>query len=454
MVDKLRLPRQTIVLITAVFGFIFLFFVVQSLGAMGFITALSQEDDDVPTEPTPLLEAAQVDDALGAYIRGSIAPSRPANAEELAYMINLQAQNQPEEPVVIVDQVVPAPFAAPLGFTPTFTVYMPIIYNPFEPLTLSATRPNSSNQWDVSWSTGSGNVAEYELEESNTVDFASATVTVFTVGTNISNISEVESVNNVYYYRVRSTGGNVVGPWSNVVEVRGAYFDDFTNNQTGWSSPDLKGALRRLTYIEKSDSFYENNELLILRVEDSWDWALVSPLAKAPEPPYAIQYRTQIANLGNLVSHGVVFGGDWNGEACPDYATFSGLYFHKRCFNHFYNTNLIWYDPIKLAFERVDYLEWRPQDGGSPLKRGSFDDYASWFVIDSSLSKEAAKDWVTYRIEVRDTGIKMFANGNNYANTSDTLWINDPYFGFFASTDEYSNSTQRFDYVYVRPLDS
>lgn len=334
--------------------------------------------------------------------------------------------------------------------------FLPIIYKPFPELvapTVQVSRPNSQNKWTLSWADANTNVAGFEIQEAHDPTFGTVLETRnIAANENATEFERALSIDNEYFYRVRtlSSVGVVPSEWSAPVSVIGGYYDDFSNWDSGW-------AIRRTTYLEKVRSWYERNgdqDWFIMQVEDSWDWGLAAPYkTKAPTVPYAIEYRSQIAHTGNLVSHGAVFGADWPGEACPDYSSEDGLYRHQVCFNHFYNTNIIWYgDDLKLLFERVDYLEWRPQDGGSPMKRGSFDNYASWFEV-NKIPNVNDKGWNTFRIEVRSDGLRLFANGQQYAYTADTQWINEPYFGVFASTDEYSNSTWRFDYYKVTPLD-
>ncbi|HRQ36309.1 MAG TPA: hypothetical protein PLD25_00135 [Chloroflexota bacterium] len=340
-------------------------------------------------------------------------------------------------------------------------VYLPLIAKPVPPPTgapaLSATRPNSSNHWQMNWTLdGYPYLSGYQLQESQSATFASGVTTIDlgTVNTKLIDTHQ-PSPNNEYYYRIRAFGGGQYGPWSNVVRVVSAYYDEFTNNQTGWSGPTLKEALRRLTFLEEIDSWYEQTDQtgwLILRVEDSWDWAIASPMKPAPAVPYSIEFRSRPANLGNLVSHGVVFGGDWNGQPCPDWSTYQGLYAHTNCFNHFYNTNLIWYSDtnMRLLWERVDALVFCPTCGGSPLKRlGDIGNNIVELVYNAS-------DWNNYRIEVRQTDIKFFVNNDLrfVYNSGATPWTMGPYFGVFASTDEYSNSTGRFEYIKVTPLDN
>jgi uncharacterized repeat protein (TIGR01451 family) len=330
-------------------------------------------------------------------------------------------------------------------------IFLPLITRPLPvpgPVTLNPIgRPNSNNQWIISWSAGT-NTTGYELQEAHTADFAAATTYSITdPNTTAVQASRTPSFRNVYHYRIRAVGPGGYGPWSGTQAVIGGYRDDFNDHSSGW-------AIRRTTYIEEVRTWYEpyNNgqdHRLIMQVEDPWDWGIVSPLAPAPAVPYAIEYRAEIAHLGNLVTHGAVFGGDWNGQLCPDWSSLPGVYEHTNCFNRFYNTNIIWHGPLSMLFERVDYLVWCPQCAGSPMKRLSHDPLPPATAIPNVNSNGAN----TYRIEVRAGGIRLFANNQQYFQYGDTRWIDGPYFGIFASTDEYSNSTWRIDYFQVLPLD-
>jgi hypothetical protein len=335
-----------------------------------------------------------------------------------------------------------------------YKLYLPLINvslpAPLAPV-LSATRPNSANDWHMNWTISDNNsLTGYELQQSQDATFATGITTYSPAGSATSQpIDTVQaSANNVYYYRIRALRSGQMSDWSNVVKVVGAYYDEFTSNQTGWSGPTLKEGLRRLTFIEEIDSWYENDDWLILRVEDSWDWAIASPLMPAPQPPYVIEFRSRPANLGNLVSHGIVFGADWTGAPCPDWSTVLGVYAHQNCFNHFYNTNLIWSSDtdLTLLWERIDTLVWCPNCGGSPLKRLGHTQVVNFHPN--------ASGWNDYRVEVRNSEIKFYLNGDLRYTYSDTRWINEPYFGVFASADEYSNSTWRWEYYKITPLDN
>ncbi len=336
-----------------------------------------------------------------------------------------------------------------LGISPI--VQLPFISYGFTPdppnLTIQATRPNSNNEWLVSWNSAPGADA-YQLEAAQAPDFSASQI--FDMGLATSKAFNPDpSPFNVYYYRARSSSSGVFGEWSDVITVVGGYRDDFTNPNTGW-------AIRRTTNIDKVKTWYEiepGKDWLILQVHDRWDWGISSPLKAAPDVPYVIDYEAKVVSIGNLVSLGSVWGGDWNEvEPCPDTSTVEGWYEHDICFNHFYNANIIWFAHLKLLFERVDELVWCPECGGSPMKRlGDTEVVESLYDVDS-------EGWNHYRVEVRENGIKFYAGKRDgqlhlQFEYGDTRWIGDPYFGVFASTDEYNNSTARYEYFQVMPLD-
>lgn len=346
----------------------------------------------------------------------------------------------------------------------SFAIYLPVIVKPYPApsvVALSSSRPNSANDWQLSWTPPDHpHITGYEIQETQDPAFASG-ITDISLGnvTNYTVNSHEPSTNNVYYYRVRALSGSQIGGWSNVVQVVAGYYDEFDNNQTGWSGPTLKEGLRRLTFMEKIDSWYEwtgSDRWFVLRVEDSWDWGIASPMKLAPAVPYAIEFRSKPASIGNLVSHGVSFAGDWNGQACPDWSSVEGIYAHTNCFNHFYNANLILYagDNMRLLWERVDTLVYCPSCGGSPLKR--LGDIDGNNIVELPIN---ATSWNDYRIEVRANDIRFFVNGSlefvyNAENSADAMqWVHSPYFGIFGSTDEFSNSTWRYEYVRAIPLD-
>lgn len=334
------------------------------------------------------------------------------------------------------------PFTTTGIVSPTL-VYMPVTFKAPPKPTLVVTRPNSANQWTATWSDGGPYITSYELQESHDPDFGTLTNTnPGDVGlATTQDFAHSISSNSVYYYRVRAIAGSLAGGWSDVVEVAGGYRDDFNDPSTGWG-------MRRTTYLEETNAYYgSGNEAgqLVVVVGDRWDWIIASPLVPAPDVPYSIEYQAKVHDASNLVSGGMVFGGDWNFEACPE---IGNVYRTDNCFNHFYNFNYIFYGPIKLLHERVDRLEWCLNCNGSPLKR-----LGPTQELDPAIGHNGSLNWHTYRVDVKADGAYLYIDGVFKRHFTDTTFINDPYFGVFASTDEYKPSIWLYEYYQVTPLD-
>jgi hypothetical protein len=357
-------------------------------------------------------------------------------------VIENTARIQSEEQTVNAraEITVEEPAASPIQFVP-LTIYG--LQPDPQPITLTAGQPNAQNAWGLSWTESLG-ATGFEIHESPDPNFTSPTP--YVVGQQQSlTITKQPSPFNVFYYRARSLVGQVAGPWSNVVAVIGGYRDDFDNPGTGWG-------IRRSTYREEVLGFYEDGRY-VMQITDRYDWGIASPLRPAPRLPYAIDFEARIVSLGFAHSGGAVFGGDWTGQNCPPGTSFDEWYRHDECFNHFYNLNGIYYDQIRLLFERVDRLVWCPDCGGSPMKRvGDIpeggDDYEG---IDPD-------DWNHYRVEVRPDVIRVYAAERGQPlqlqrEYTDTRWVNSPYFGFFTSTNDWPDSTWRFEYMQVMPID-
>ncbi|MBK6712418.1 MAG: hypothetical protein IPG51_19115 [Chloroflexi bacterium] len=146
--------------------------------------------------------------------------------------------------------------------------FFPMVYKsvppPPTPL-LTATNPNSANDWQMNWTIADGtNVLGYELQQSQDAAFVTGITTHNLSTAAVSQlINTVEpSHQNVYYFRLRALGKDQNSGWTSPVQVIGAYLDNFTSNQTGWSGPTLKEALRRLTFIEKKRHLVRKQRLV------------------------------------------------------------------------------------------------------------------------------------------------------------------------------------------------
>ncbi len=337
--------------------------------------------------------------------------------------------------------------SATVEVTPTqqYTQYLPLILTKLDSPVLSVVNPNSSNQWQINWySVRDG--ATYQVQESQDPDFQNLISDETIPGTSKS-FQHNPSPYNSYYYRVRTHFGGFTSLWS-VAKVNGAYRDDFDQNN-GW-------AMRRTSLLHNYEVRYDpvnHPGNLIILLSDRFDWFMASPLAEAPKVPYVIEYRSRVHDASNLVSGGIVLGGDWNGGVCPD---INNMYYSNTCFNHFYDFNYIWYGPLKMQFEQVDWLLPCINCEGSFLKRqGDYMD--NWPVINPIIGPEASTAWHTYRVEVRESGLTLYIDGNfkqlfNNPGYFDSRWGNEPYVGVLASTFEYEPSIWFYDYYAVTPL--
>jgi uncharacterized repeat protein (TIGR01451 family) len=323
----------------------------------------------------------------------------------------------------------------------TYYTYLPLIQKPLPTPVLATTRPNANNEWTVNWGSLGSGILGLELQEAQNPDFTGANV--YTLGPNTTGqaVQKPLSWSNVYYYRARSLASGNTSPWSSTVAVIGGYRDDFNDPASGWG-------LRRTSFLEKTVERYgtgaEAGNYIII-VDDRWDWMLASPMRPAPQMPYAIEYRARTHHPSNLISGGMSFAGDWNGGACPD---LGNVYEQTNCFNSFYNLNFIFYGPIKLLYEQVDELVWCPTCGGSLLKR-----IGPAINAGDVIPNGPSLDWHIYRVEVRENGATVFINGVPRFYFTDTTHFHQPYFGVFASTDEYKPSIWFYDYFQVTPLD-
>ena len=315
-------------------------------------------------------------------------------------------------------------------------IYLPHIASPILPPsspTLNAIgRPTSNNSWSMSWSISNpSNVTGYEIQESNTATFSNVITTYNTTNTSLT-VTKPFTTNNIYYYRVRGLAGPVIGSWSNVQQIIVGYRDDF-DAATTW---DIR---REDTDDTDNSLYYTISGLLVHRQFGRWDYMISSPLAPAVTPPYRFETRIQFTGVDNLHAYGMIFGGDWNGNTCPDQN-------YTSCFNQYYRLLVLWYgspNQLRFGLKRIDY-----HDPSS--NTGSGETLLSFRDVDVSPPPSS---WQTWAVEVNPNGlIQIFVNGNLVGQKIDTTLINNPYFGGFSATNEYAGLRVDYDWVQITPL--
>ncbi|MCB8985049.1 MAG: DUF11 domain-containing protein [Ardenticatenaceae bacterium] len=337
----------------------------------------------------------------------------------------------------------PIEASSPLNYQSNVFVYFPIISKPLpSPILLSISTPTSNNDFQsfsstVTWS-DIGN-ATYVLEEARNPDFTNAVS--YDAGSSTSQVVTHDSSTNMkYYYRVRAFRGQISSGWSNILMQYAPYADSFTSGIAPW-------AIRREDTDDVDNLLYHDPAgYMVTKIKGRWDYAIAAPMVSVPWQSYSLRARVRLSDgIDNLQSYGLVFGGDWNGAACPN-SVFTS------CFNHYYRLNVIWFgtkpttNRMRVQIKRIDYHDPINNSGRGDLEVIGFTDID---VGDPS-------GWNDWTINVYPNGlIQLYVNTNFAAQgvDPDMRYVGSgTYFGTFASSNEYSGTAAQFDWVRVGPL--
>ncbi len=311
-------------------------------------------------------------------------------------------------------------------------IYLPIIFMPVPaPELNSIPKPDSANQWTVSWADINLSGTTYELQEDTNSNFTAPTT--IDNGVNLSYaISHTASANNYYCYRVRAKANSLISGWSNVQCAYGNYSDNFSDSSSGW-------AIRRQDTDDTANSSYYQNGTFTVKIGGRWDYSLAAPVTQAPAGSYKIEGLVKLTDgIDNLQTYGIVFGADGNGQPCPnsDYSS---------CFNHYYRLQIIWFgspDKLRADLKRIDYHD-SNNIGRGTVKLFNFRD----------VTVGDANGYNKWTIEVfADGTINVYVNGNFVGGGVDTTYVNDRYFGMYAASNEYSGTAAQFDWFTVTAL--
>jgi uncharacterized repeat protein (TIGR01451 family) len=313
----------------------------------------------------------------------------------------------------------------------TYYNYLPLILRPAPPVVIqSISRPNQDNLWTVTWQDAGPEVTAYQIQEAQSLDFSQSPI--IDAGLTLSRqFQHAPSINPHYCYRVRALVGTVTGAWSQPACGKGIYFDNMENSASGWS-------IRREDTDDIDNSSWYAADYFALRIGGRWDYAIASPLAAGPTAPYRIEAYMYLREPKNLNSYGLIFGGDWNGQPCPN-DDFSS------CFNQYYRLNVIATgssNSMVMNLKRIDFH--RDEDN-----TGDGVDLISFMEV--TTNDPAVPN--LWRIDVSASGvIRVYVNNVFLAQATDTEYINRPYFGLFASSNEYCCAQPHLQWYRVTPL--
>jgi len=313
-------------------------------------------------------------------------------------------------------------------------IYFPHVVQPLPIPSLSLIEPtNVNNQWTIGWSSiDISSTFQYELQEATNPAFSNSQSWMIDSAQLTRQIQHTPNWLNNYFYRVRVALNDRVGLWSNAILVAGNYEDSFGDSNSGWTMR------REDTDTVNNSTFYENGHF-VLRMKSSYDSLLGGPLKAAPAAPYRIETKVRLTGQDNLHAYGIVFGGDWDGRTCPN-SSFTS------CFNTYYRLLAMWFgdnDELKMELKRIDYHD--PVNG-----HGRGKTLISFRDVNVNKPSEG---WQTWAIEVRPNGtIKVFVNGKMVGEAIDHMNILQPYFGTFATTNEYTGLKAEYDWYKVSSL--
>lgn len=330
-----------------------------------------------------------------------------------------------------------------------YIMYFPIVYKRWPPIAYAPTlddiyNPDGLDSYTVSWSYGHTEppVSYYVLHEATDADFTNPTE--YYPGLETSKAFSDKDVG-TYYYRVRGHNSWGPGEWSvtkSVTVVPQGYRDDF-GAATTW-------AYRRGDeVIEEAYNYwirYTGGQMYTLIV-GRYDFGVASPMVEAPSVPYTIRFRVKVVRnesfnertfyIRNGTTFGVTFGGN-GGTPCPaDRNTPK----YQGCLSHYYRLMFV-YDVLHLdgfqwSLKRIDYHD--PNDDGKA--KGTKLVYGS-----ASLN---AHDWNEWKIEVTSSSIKIYVNGKYLGQTTDTSFVNDPYFGVYLGSPDAGDTGVKWDWFEV-----
>ncbi len=361
---------------------------------------------------------------------------------------NVQSQNE-DEPAAAFTAYVPFVSRAPVNVSAVGSV--------------RAGQVGTDYQIQLVWSAENASPdTVYTITRSNSPSMTPVAET-YTSNSSSINIALAPSTNNVHYFTVVSDSQNATP--SNVVRVVGAYRDDFDTN-SGWD-------IRRQDFDDTQNVMSYVDGKLKMHVQGRWDYFVTSPLAPAPRPPYRIKTRVRFDGPGNLNTYGIIFGGDHNGGACPTIfppvsslnservgtdkeidvlpegvrAPDSDLNTVDNCLNHYYRVMFLWKDGFTHMHGLVKQIYFHDEKNS-----GRGDALSS--VLELPVSSGSANDWNDWAIEVYPDGTIKILSGETvvFNKQTDGDFVYEPYFGLWASTDEYPGSDPLWEYLLVEPI--
>ncbi|MDX1413741.1 MAG: hypothetical protein R3293_06090 [Candidatus Promineifilaceae bacterium] len=180
---------------------------------------------------------------------------------------------------------------------------------------------------------------------------------------------------------------------------------------------------------------------LELDVKNNEKYVIVSPLVQSKSYPYNIEIEARLMPKSgsdyprDQAQYGVIFGGNWNGAACPA-TDFSS------CFTQYYE--------LRVRFRSVndkEFFEYKLKriDGHDANNQSFGPDLIDWTKVDANPKK-----FVEWDINVSsDAKIRISMNNNHVGTAQDDKYLDNRYFGFEVRTGNQDGSRVKLDYFKI-----
>lgn len=215
----------------------------------------------------------------------------------------------------------------------------------------------------------------------------------------------------------------------------GLFIDNFSDNIDGWAMRrERTGTNFSLQHRGDTDGGRQGFLEIELFSKDSF--VMVSPLVPAKQAPYNIEIMAKLKSPKDRQMYGIVFGGDWNGQACPD----TGF---TSCFNRYYELRVQYRDLNGKQFQEIKLKRIDSHDANGEPEGPTLIDWKKGGNV-------GPDDWVEVDVNVTADGfIRITWNGKYIAEARDTALINQPYFGLQLITKDNGDARVKFDYIKI-----
>lgn len=236
-------------------------------------------------------------------------------------------------------------------------------------------------------------------------------------------------------------------PTATATQPANPYVDNFDNSGTGWS-------MRRQSTGPTSPAnsvSYVTGGRLELNVSKASHYVIAAPMAAAASSnKYRIETQAQLISPVDQSGYGIVFGGNWNGQTCPN-----GNY--TSCFTSYYLLEVKWLannnNPLLVARLR----EITGHDGNNhPTGTIVFNWTEARLVNGVTINPNGVNEW---DIQVESDGTMRIYVANQLFKTvtGENTYFGQKYFGLFASSineagGTTNNAVVRYEYISVVPV--